>query len=62
MTHFEETYYKSMFFISIVFIVLGFLHFNYVEIWQSLGLIFVAIGGILLMRSFEYKDRWMGRH
>ena len=54
----DKLHYKKTFFISLIFIVLGVL-FNTVlkESVDSLGTVFIALGGLFLIISFAKKRK-----
>ena len=51
--------YKGLFYLSMVFVALGVVLSNYFDVNDSVGIVFIAVGGLFLMISLKNKDKWI---
>jgi hypothetical protein len=58
MSQKREPNYKRLMYISMVFIALGIVLFNYFDVNKSIGIVFIAVGGLFLMISLRNKSTW----
>ena len=50
--------YKKLFYLAMFFIALGIVLSNNFDVNNSIGLVFIAVGGLFLMTSLKNKDKW----
>ncbi len=61
MTQKREPNYKGLFYLSMVFVALGVVLSNYFDVNESIGIVFIAVGGLFLIISLKNKDKWIGK-
>jgi len=53
--------YKGLFYLTLFFVALGVVLSNYFDVNKSIGIVFIAVGGLFLIISLKNKDEWMNK-
>ncbi len=53
--------YKGLLFLALFFIALGVVLSNNFDVNSSIGIVFIAVGGLFLIISLKNRDQWMGK-
>ena len=48
--------YKGLFYLALFFIAFGIVLSNYFDVNKSVGIVFIAVGGLFLIISLKNKD------
>ena len=57
----REPRYEGLLYLAMFFIALGIVLSNYFDVNNSIGIVFIAVGGLFLMISLKNKDKWLHR-
>ena len=55
----REPNYRGLLFLSMMFIALGVVLANNFDVNNSIGIVFIAVGGLFFIISMKNKDKWM---
>ncbi len=57
----REPNYKGLLYLSMVFVSLGIVLSNHFNVNKSIGIVFIAVGGLFLIISLKNRDKWFNK-
>ena len=57
----REPNYKGLFYLSMFFVAFGVVLSNYFDVNETVGIVFIAVGGLFFMISMKNRDKWVGK-
>ena len=61
MTRKRDPNYRGLFYLSMVFVALGVVLSNNFDVNESIGIVFIAVGGLFLIISLKNRGKWVGK-